>query len=281
MRAHFSPATYARLFIPEIFETQSKVLFIDADTIINADVSELLEVELGNNLVAAVKDIVMEGFVRFGAPTDASTGHMPANRYLSQYLGLDDPNGYFQAGLIVFNLDVMHQENTFQELMKAMERKRYWFLDQDIMNFIFQNRILYLPMKWNVFHGNGNVDELFPGLKFSTYIDFLEARKNPCIVHYAGENKPWDDPAVDFSDLYWRALRETPWFEQQLSIVNNVPPRLPSIGDQNSKEEAFRKLAKRGLSGIFPTGTKRRNLIARYYFILLSRYRSLRSYRRL
>lgn len=77
-RAHFSASTYARLFIPQLFREYEKVIFIDSDTVVKADLAALLNVELGTNLVAAVKDIVMEGFVKFGAMSESADGVMPA-----------------------------------------------------------------------------------------------------------------------------------------------------------------------------------------------------------
>ena len=44
-RAHFSASTYARLFIPQLFRRYDKVVFIDSDTVVKADLGELLDVQ--------------------------------------------------------------------------------------------------------------------------------------------------------------------------------------------------------------------------------------------
>lgn len=46
-RAHFSAATYARLFIPNLFSEFDKVIFIDADTVVESDLAELMSILLG------------------------------------------------------------------------------------------------------------------------------------------------------------------------------------------------------------------------------------------
>lgn len=281
-RAHFSPATYARLFIPKIFQSQDKVLFIDADTVVNDDVSKLFDANLGGCLIAAVKDIVMEGFVKYGALSDEHTGCMEAETYLKEYLGLAKPDEYFQAGLIVFNLHLMRQENTFYSLMEALKEKPYWFLDQDIMNKVFHGRVKFLPMKWNVFHGNGNTNEFFPGLTFSTYRQFLFAREEPSMIHYAGDQKPWVNKSVDFSDLYWNALRATPWYEEQYAkyLLKEFGLRSNMQASQNSSnlgaEERFRKRVRPIVKHIFPPGSIRRKFGVRVYIQLLGLYRKLR-----
>ncbi|STR63514.1 glycosyltransferase [Klebsiella michiganensis] len=103
-RAHFSASTYARLFIPQLFREYEKVIFIDSDTVVKADLATLLNVDLGTNLVAAVKDIVMEGFVKFGAMSESADGVMPAGEYLQKTLKMTNPDEYFQAGIIVLTL---------------------------------------------------------------------------------------------------------------------------------------------------------------------------------
>lgn len=281
-RAHFSPATYARLFIPRVFRTQDRVLFIDADTVVNDDVAKLFELDIGKNLVAAVKDIVMEGFVRYGTVSDQHTGAMEAKYYLKDYLGLDDIDGYFQAGLILFNLSQMHQENTYKKLIDALLERPYWFLDQDIMNRVFQGRIYYLPMSWNVFHGNGNTFEFFPGLKFATFSEFLESRKKPSMIHFAGDQKPWNNPSVDFAEMYWNSLRNTPWYEERVN--NLVTKRLHDkkvvreySEIRQSIEERFRSFLKPYVKPLLPVGSYRRRLAILLYFRSLSSYRKLKS----
>jgi lipopolysaccharide biosynthesis glycosyltransferase len=140
-RAHFSASTYARLFIPQLFRDYKKVVFIDSDTVVKADLATLLDVNIGSNLVAAVKDIVMEGFVKFGTMSESDDGIMPAEQYLKKTLGMTNPDEYFQAGIIVFNVEQMVKENTFAQLMSALKAKKYWFLDQDIMNKVFFGRV--------------------------------------------------------------------------------------------------------------------------------------------
>nr|WP_249213794.1 glycosyltransferase [Tatumella sp. JGM130] len=210
-----------------MFELYNKVLFIDADTIVESDVSELIDIDLGNNLVAAVRDIVMEGFLKFGAIADSSCGTMPARKYLISVLGMTHPEQYFQAGIILFNIVQMSAENTYQRLIDEIKDKYYWFLDQDIMNKVFYDRVHYLPLEWNVYHGNGNTDDFYPNLRLSTYLDFLKARMNPKMIHFAGENKPWNTKDVDYFDNFESYLNSTPWSSELTQrlyprVINNV-----------------------------------------------------------
>ncbi|CAI0801595.1 DUF4422 domain-containing protein [Serratia quinivorans] len=270
-RAHFSSATYARLFIPKLFSEFDKVIFIDADTVVESDLAELMTIPLGNNLVAAVKDIVMEGFVLFGAMSQSSDGVMPAKEYLSSSLGMVNPDGYFQAGILVFNIDLMNKENTFSNLMDAMKSKTYWFLDQDIMNKVFHGRVHYLPLEWNVYHGNGNTEDFFPNLPFKTYMGYLEARRKPKMIHFAGENKPWNTRHVDFFDNYHKNIVNTPWaFEAYERLIGTSVSHASAAQLVNNTPVLLQSKLKRALMPTLnkwvPIGTSRRNFMTKYYY---------------
>ena len=52
-------------------------------------------------------------------------------------------------------------------------------------------------------------------LLFSGYKkDFLEARKNPYIIHYCSPRKPWNMPSVEYSQIFWHYARKTPFYEE-------------------------------------------------------------------
>ncbi|CAI0841436.1 MULTISPECIES: DUF4422 domain-containing protein [Serratia] len=269
-RAHFSAATYARLFIPRLFSRFEKVIFIDSDTVVESDLAALLSVPLENNLVAAVKDIVMEGFVLFGAMSQSSDGVMPAKEYLSTSLGMANPDGYFQAGILVFNIKKMNQENTFSSLMDALKSKTYWFLDQDIMNKVFHGRVHYLPLEWNVYHGNGNTEDFFPNLPFSTYMRFLEARSNPKMIHFAGENKPWNTRHVDFFDNYHKNIVNTPWaleaYERLTGVATVSHSGQKKLASPVLMQTKLKQALMPMLNKLAPKGSARRNLMTKYYY---------------
>ena len=269
IRGHFTAATYARLFIPRLFSLYNKVLFIDADTIVESDVAELIQIDLATNLVAAVRDIVMEGFVKFGTISDSSDGLMPARKYLISTLGMDKPERYFQAGIIIFNIQQMSKENTYHKLIEVMNGKRFWFLDQDIMNKVFYDRVHYLSLEWNVYHGNGNTDEFYPNLQLSTYTEFLRARKSPKMIHFAGENKPWNTRDVDYFYNFEKYLNATSW---QNDLVKRLTPlTVVSLESKVIPEKIlFQTKIKRKLMPLVnryaPTGSNQRNILIKYYY---------------
>ncbi|MBY6186841.1 DUF4422 domain-containing protein [Marinobacter hydrocarbonoclasticus] len=208
---HFTAATYARLFIPTVFPDYKKIVFIDADMIVCDDVAKLYDIDLDGKKVGAVKDLVMEGFVKFNHPApDSFKGHT-SYTYLKDSLGMRDPDNYFQAGLLIMDIERIKSDMDCREMINLIYQRKYWYHDQDILNKIFEDQVKYIDLSWNVYHGNGNTDDFFPNLNLGSYCDFIEARKNMKIVHYAGDQKPWINPRVDYAQLYFDAVAETPW----------------------------------------------------------------------
>ena len=270
IRPPFTIATYLRLFIPKLFSSFEKVLFIDTDTVVESDLAELIETQLDDNLVAAVQDIVMEGFVKFGNIAESDAGIQTAGEYLKTKLGLKKPEEYFQGGIMVFNVKEMNKENIFEKLMKELKGQSFWFLDQDIMNKVFHGRVHYLPLEWNVYHGNGHTDSFYPNLVFSTYSRYLKARQNPKMIHFAGENKPWNTDKVDFYDNYIKNIQGTPWeVEVYARLINNSvasPGQPASVPTPVLLQTKLKRRLLPLLDKIAPRGSKQRSDLARIYY---------------
>lgn len=48
---------------------------------------------------------------------------------------------------------------------------------------------------------------------------YMEARKSPKIIHYAGCPKPWQIPEADFTEDFWEYARKSPFYER---IIANM-----------------------------------------------------------
>jgi len=258
---HFTPATYARLFLPKLFPNYSKIVYIDADMIVNTDVAKLHEIDIKGNCLGAVKDLVTEGFIRFNhqAPVDFK-GHTSFS-YLKNYLKMKDPDHYFQAGLLIMSLKDVRESGLDKVMESMIYERKYWYHDQDILNAIFENNVHYLDLSWNVYHGNGSTESFFPNLKMSSYLKFLKSRDEVKIIHYAGDQKPWINPQVDFADYFYRNFMKTPWGANHLFEALN--PIKSNLSVLNSKVEHSRTIdvflvkLKKGMLKAAPNGTKR------------------------
>lgn len=224
---HFSKATFYRLILDKLILDREKVLYIDCDTIVLEDISKLFDIDLGDNVIGAVYDYIMHHFCQVGVPSIDFTGGLKSKVYLQNYVGLREWDKYFQAGVILFNLEKMRMMDLSEVMIKSLLDKRYWFLDQDILNKYFLGKVTYLEPNWNVVNCG---HEIYEGLSSTQIKELQEAEANPKIIHYAGyETKPWNNRNAKFSEYYFHYLRKTFWYEnvmfafQSVTTENNQP----------------------------------------------------------
>ena len=258
---YFSIETYFRLFIPRIFSAFKKVIYLDVDMIVNEDISNLTLVDIDGYDVAAVQCYVMQGFIKNNVLSHSDTGCLETKDYLNNYVKINNPDNYIQAGLVIFNIPRLIASDFVACAIKELDTK-YWFLDQDILNKLVDGNVKLLPYNWNVLHGNLDASALINSLPASIKDDYIAARQNPSIIHYAGPLKPWDNRNVEFSDYFWKEMMKTIWFSDM------VFDALTSHYQGNKKVFSLQKgkhVVRKGFDLLFPSGSKRRVIFAREY----------------
>ena len=55
---------------------------------------------------------------------------------------------------------------------------------------------------------------------------YMEPRKNPKIIHYAGPQKPWLEPEMDFAQEFWEHAKTTSFYEVMLWRMGQGSARL-------------------------------------------------------
>lgn len=208
---HISVETYYRFLIQDLFPHYDKVLYLDSDLIVKGDVSDLFAVDLDGALLAAAHDI------DFVANVNMKRGDRLA--YAKNVLGLKDPYGYFQAGVLVLNTRAMRSEYTMEQWLDFASDDRFIYNDQDVLNAHCEGKVAYLDYDWNVMIDCcgriGNVFSFAPAGMLDSYMD---SRNHEKIVHYAGVQKPWKQGGCDRDELYWEYARDTPFYERLLMM---------------------------------------------------------------
>jgi len=250
-RGHFAIETYFRLFIQDIMTSYKKVLYLDGDMVINADVAELYETDIKGYLLAACPDPDTAGLYN---------GFEPQKKdYMDNVLKIKKPYEYFQAGVILFNLDEMRRTLDVNSLLKFAASYEWELLDQDVLNFIAQGKTKLVDMSWNVMYDWRRIrlKKIVALAPISLYDAYVKARQNPKIVHYAGPEKPWHEPEGDFATLYWQAARRSIFYEQIIARMGDwrfQHIHRPKLSIRRRSVNKLRKTADR----IAPRGTPQR-----------------------
>lgn len=183
-------ATYYRLFISEILPRDvHKIIYLDGDMIVRKSLAELWKVDMSNVALGAVRD----------SDEQCHLQRMP----------YPEEKGYFNAGMLLINLDYWREHRCFNNFMKCAQDHNDSIVmhDQDILNITFSDHKLWLPMKYNF----QTSYVLNPSWYECIERDKEEAKRtmiNPTIIHYASHDKPWKitcyHPHTAVWRYYWR-----------------------------------------------------------------------------
>lgn len=180
-----SEASLYRLMMTEILPSDiDKVLYIDDDILCCTDVGEIWEFPLQGNLLVGKLD---KERVRLQTPMVVQ-GVIPAEHYIN-------------AGVMLCDLAGMRRRGNLMEKALSFFREHpdCSFLDQDALNYIFQDKIGLLSERFNLFT-----------------LDFRERQESlkEAIYHFAGDQPRFVDVA-DIDTLFYQELVQTPWGGQE------------------------------------------------------------------
>ena len=194
--ARVSVGTLYRLLVPQIIPSDiEKIIYLDSDIVVNIDIKELWQVELGEKILAGVPEIL----------SYKTADEMNRNFNLCAD-GFVKPENYFNAGVLVMNLNLLHAEEKkiFDGLRFGFQDIRHRsYLDQDVLNYCFASRSLKLPAKFN---------------KFTNDVRLEKEPLAKKIYHYAGGSFGVG-LGLDMSDalnrLWMKYFIRTPWFDEE------------------------------------------------------------------
>ena len=185
LRDYYSKTTYYRLFIADMFPQYDKAIYIDSDTVILGDISELYDTDLKDNYVGAVTERVMTDIDVYG-------------RYVEQVLGIDR-YAYFNAGLLLLNCKQFRKNDLLKKFGDLLSVYNFVVTqDEDYLNLMCKDRVLHLDRKWNT--------EILPQFE----IDPAKV----AIFHYIMVSKPWHYPDCRFGEYFWRYAEKTEFYQE-------------------------------------------------------------------
>ena len=207
--AHISVETYFRFLIQQILPDYDKVLYLDCDLIVNADVAELYNTDVEGYLLAAARDPEFLGHLH-GADKQIQ-------KYILTELNMKDPENYFQAGVLLFNEKEMRKAYSLEQWL-TFASVPYKYNDQDVLNLYCEGRVKYLDMVWNLITDcdHTRVSKIIVHSPETIQREYASAHASPKIIHYAGYRKPWQNPTEDMAHYFWSALRKTQYYEECL-----------------------------------------------------------------
>lgn len=206
---------YFRLTAPELLPHHKKIIFTDVDLVFERDPWELAQFDLKGKPFGAVQDLIFGAFLN--TPNDPNNW----KEYAQQELNLKNPYNYINTGVLLLDAEKFRREKYSKKLLEAVSGKKYRILEQDLLNAFFDGQFAYLPDEWN-FPTLNVVYKNFPHVMPASFKHrYLQAKKRPAVVHFAGGIKPWFFPTEDLAEIWWKYARKTPYYEEICLRLNH------------------------------------------------------------
>ena len=202
-------AAYYRLILAEIIPDLNRIIYLDGDTLIYDDLSEMYNLEMENNIILGFVDNSYKKAEEFGIQTYK----------------------YIVSGVLLINLKEIRKENITQKFFEFMDKYQDKLTqeDQTVINIVLHGRIGLLPPKfgmWN-FHtkdsllNHNNYGNQNLGIKAYDEKEIIKAWNTPSIIHYV-RAKPWRIRTkithIKFHEDWWEYAKMTNYYKNIVSF---------------------------------------------------------------
>ena len=205
-RKSITMETYYRLFAPWILDdSYEKAFYFDGDMVATKDIYSVFNYEIGDNLIAAVKDYW--GICNCFIPGD------PRKEY-QESIGIKDVEGCVIAATVLFNLPEFRKKFTLKQIVDMCMQNEWKQHDQDVINLLCQGSIYYLSADWGFVSDYGN-NHYLPDYLFEE----VNSVTDPILIHYAGSRKPWLKAYTEGYMEFWKCAEKTAFFEHLVDKI--------------------------------------------------------------
>jgi lipopolysaccharide biosynthesis glycosyltransferase len=206
LRDYYSKETYYRFFIPSLFPKYTKVLYLDCDIIVKGDISELYNIDLGDNYVAAAQEEVLLLNDTF-RDYPLKTYGIPVEEY-------------FNAGVMLMNTQRMTKDKIAEKFVALAEKYTFRIIqDEDYLNVLLKDHKKMINLGWN--------KTAFKNDKFDD--------KDLKLVHYKVIWRPWHYENVLYEDLFWEYAKQTPFYLHMRDVLDSYNEEMKAKDDSMMK----------------------------------------------
>ncbi len=194
VRDYYSLTTYYRFFIVGLYPEYEKAVYIDSDTVVLGDISELYNYELGENYAGVVHEQAVLQENIFG-------------EYVEKCLGIDRGH-YFNAGVLLMNCVQFREKRILDRFISLLHEYTFTVAqDQDYLNVLCKDKVVWLDDGWNM--------EVFGEIRVKPE-DFK-------LIHYIMWSKPWHFEDCRFKEYFWKYAEKTSVCRQILETLRSYP----------------------------------------------------------
>ena len=203
MRDYYTKTTYYRLFISEMYPRIKKAIYLDSDTVVTGDISEMYKIDLADYYVGACVEKVMVETPVF-------------RNYVEKAIGIE-ANNFFNAGVMLINCNKFRKEYVLDRFIDLLNVYKFVVTqDEDYLNVICHGKVKFIDQRWNV----------------QTYGEPYYKAKDAKVIHYIMQNKPWHYKNCIYEEVFWKYAKMTNCYEDILNELNNYTDELKARDTQ-------------------------------------------------
>lgn len=209
-----TPTSIFKFYIPEILKDIDRVIFIDCDTIVQRDLTQLYNIELNGKMVGAVKN------------PSRRMRKTPAHAAKCRY---------FNSGVMLMDLKQMREKDCSQKMMDYRTYGINRLMDQDAINAVMRGSAEMIPFCYNTMIGSiasslfwsggepfSNAKTIW-GLEEDTIDQTVE---DAVILHYYAATKPWKYYDGYGGDIWYYYYMLSPYKMVKLERKSNYLEKL-------------------------------------------------------
>ena len=203
-------AAYYRLLLAKIIPDLNRIIYLDGDTLIFTDLTEMINLEMNKNIILGFVDNSYKKAEQFGIRTYK----------------------YVTSGVLLINLKKMRKENVSQKFFDFIDnnKKELAQEDQTVINIVLHERIDLLPPKfgiWNFLNEESVLSHNYYGNKklgVQAYSneEILKGWKQPSVLHYV-RAKPWKKKTkythIFFHEKWWDYAKKSDEYNNILKFT--------------------------------------------------------------
>ena len=175
----FTLTIFFRIFLPKMFKLKDKGIYIDCDTVINQDVGDLFDIDLGDNFIGGVQD-------------KSCSKNNTFIKYFEKVVGIPFEN-YINSGMMLMDFKKLRKAKFDEHFLYLFNKYHFETIapDQDYINAMLFGKIKYLDYKWNCMP-----------------VELGIPLKDPGIIHYNLFLKPWHYKVM-YDKYFWKYVEKS------------------------------------------------------------------------
>ena len=220
--ARWPLSAFTRLYAGELLpDNVDRVLYLDCDSIIKGDLSELDAWNVSGKIFWGIKDCIGKEY--------------------KKNIGIGTDGLYVNAGVLLINLTELRKVSIKEKLSAYMHQYENYinYADQDVLNGAFNGTIGVLPPQYDVMtiaatYSYKDIVRLRKPTNYYSQKEIDDAVANPIIIHYTTNMRtvrPWfTNSNHPFSNDFMLYMKKSPWVDRRLSEMKFTSSESKVIG---------------------------------------------------